>query len=99
MTMQQVKLSEGKWAEELQVGSRTRRVLASESDPLWVWGRPDTVHHEAGGGGGVQILKGPNTALHESERGLLVSGLILPLVSLGGRVLLVFHKKHVLWAS
>lgn len=50
-------------------------------------------------GVGVQILKGPNTALHESERGLLVSGLILPLVSLGGRVLLVFHKKHVLWAS
>lgn len=50
-------------------------------------------------GVGVQILKGTNTALQESEWGLLVSGLILPLVNLAGRVLLVFHKKHVLWAS
>lgn len=56
---------------------------------------PGTVHHETGNEG-IAGLR-PDITLCELE--LLFSGLTLPLASLRGWEMLVFHKEHVLCAS
>lgn len=53
VAMQQVKLPEGKWAGRTRSrlgNQKGEGPLASESDPFWMWGRPDIAHHEAVGG-------------------------------------------------